>query len=608
MAAIAMSAEEQLLLELVNRARANPAAEAARFGVDLNAGLSPGAISPAAKQPLAPHPALIHAAGAHADDMLARDYFAHTSPEGQTPSHRAQAAGYPGQAGENISWGGSTAAIDELAHVYERHARLFLSSGHRLNMLRPTQQDVGIGVRFGRFTSGGNTYNASMVVENFGSAVGGQITGVAFTDLVARNDFYDAGEGIGGLTITARSAAGAEFVAQTGPAGGYSLAAPPGVYTVIASGASLPGPLAVRGVQHGLGDFANTKVDFNTAALPSADATPPTASGSAANITAATAAPQTILVTYRDARGLDVATLDAHDLRITGPGGLSAAATVRSVTPQDPLNTEVRVEYQLAAPGGAWDEPDDGVYTVRLEAGQVHDAFGNAAAARQLTSFVVRLAPAPAGWHNPALPADVDNSGAVSLADALVLVAYLRENPPGPLPAIASAPADGYLDVSNDGSATLADLLAVVREIRESRLAAAGEAEGTLAATVDAVFAGVAPPPAFAAGEAAAAIPGGRNRSLPSRFDGAWTRMNGRGGWATALGKQGGEQSGFAPRERRAAERQVGDITSLLAQDRGDQLSISAREEYLRGGRDFLAELRNQLPHGADDAPEQAAF
>ena len=34
--------EEQLVIELINRARANPAAEAARLGIDLNEGLQPG--------------------------------------------------------------------------------------------------------------------------------------------------------------------------------------------------------------------------------------------------------------------------------------------------------------------------------------------------------------------------------------------------------------------------------------------------------------------------------------------------------------------------------------------------------------------------------------
>jgi hypothetical protein len=57
--AAAPSALEQYMVELINRARANPAAEAARYGIDLNEGLAAGTISAKAKQPLAISPNLI---------------------------------------------------------------------------------------------------------------------------------------------------------------------------------------------------------------------------------------------------------------------------------------------------------------------------------------------------------------------------------------------------------------------------------------------------------------------------------------------------------------------------------------------------------------------
>lgn len=47
------SAYEQYMLELVNRARLNPEAEANRLGIGLNDGLSPNTISVDPKQPLA---------------------------------------------------------------------------------------------------------------------------------------------------------------------------------------------------------------------------------------------------------------------------------------------------------------------------------------------------------------------------------------------------------------------------------------------------------------------------------------------------------------------------------------------------------------------------
>jgi hypothetical protein len=51
--------------------------------------------------------------------------------------------------------------------------------------------------------------------------------------------------------------------------------------------------------------------------------------------------------------------------------------------------------YQVSAPGGAWDGPDDGTYAVSLVAGQVRDVAGNpAAAAGPVGSFQAALAAA----------------------------------------------------------------------------------------------------------------------------------------------------------------------------------------------------------------------
>ena len=50
-----MSAADQYLLEMMNRGRLDPVAEAARYGIDLNAGLEPGTISATSKQVLAPN-------------------------------------------------------------------------------------------------------------------------------------------------------------------------------------------------------------------------------------------------------------------------------------------------------------------------------------------------------------------------------------------------------------------------------------------------------------------------------------------------------------------------------------------------------------------------
>jgi len=226
---------EQLLLELVNRARADPAAEAARLGIDLNAGLAPGTISPAAKQPLAFNPILLDAAGLHSQDMLDRDYFSHTNPEGQSPSARAAALGYGAGVGENIGWSGSTLGIDPVEQVWRIHQSLFRSSGHRVNLLTGSYTEAGTAVRFGEFTSDGDTFIAGMVTEKFGSRTAGLLTGVAFVDDVEVDGLYSAGEGLGGVVVTATNGSGASFTTTTSASGGYALPLANGTYGVVFS-------------------------------------------------------------------------------------------------------------------------------------------------------------------------------------------------------------------------------------------------------------------------------------------------------------------------------------------------------------------------------------
>ncbi|MDT8853537.1 hypothetical protein RNZ50_00520 [Paracoccaceae bacterium Fryx2] len=89
-----ITAAEQLLIELVNRARLDPLAEARRFGTDLNQGLSPGQLGPEARQVLAPNALLHQAAEAHAQWMLDQDIFSHTGAGGSAPHDRMEDAGY----------------------------------------------------------------------------------------------------------------------------------------------------------------------------------------------------------------------------------------------------------------------------------------------------------------------------------------------------------------------------------------------------------------------------------------------------------------------------------------------------------------------------------
>src|SRR4051812_28072743 len=120
-AAVFPTANEQYLVELINRGRSNPSAEASRYGIALNEGVpSNETISTAPKQPLAINPNITDAARKHSQWMIDTDTFAHdeTTSSGTTdPKQRMINAGYvfPGSWtwGENIAWNGTTASTTD---------------------------------------------------------------------------------------------------------------------------------------------------------------------------------------------------------------------------------------------------------------------------------------------------------------------------------------------------------------------------------------------------------------------------------------------------------------------------------------------------------------
>lgn len=88
--------------------------------------------------PLSPDPLLTNAAQAHSADMVARAFYAHTSPDGSEPWHRAAAAGSTRRSiGENIACGQRSA--DEVVRGWMN------SPGHRANILKPGFTHIGIG-------------------------------------------------------------------------------------------------------------------------------------------------------------------------------------------------------------------------------------------------------------------------------------------------------------------------------------------------------------------------------------------------------------------------------------------------------------------------------
>jgi serralysin len=210
------SADEQYMLELINQERAQ-----------------------AGVQPLADSAQLNDAAGAHSQWMIDADVFSHTGINGSSPTQRMQAAGFQFTGawsnGENIAWESLRGAAGYTDEVSDLNTSLMNSPDHRANLLNGGFTQIGVGLRVGEYQG----YQGAFVTEDF-AQVGAQhfLTGVAYADANA-DHFYEPGEGLGGLTITAVSSAGQSYTLQTYGSGGYDLALPAGGYTVTFSGSTI---------------------------------------------------------------------------------------------------------------------------------------------------------------------------------------------------------------------------------------------------------------------------------------------------------------------------------------------------------------------------------
>jgi hypothetical protein len=114
---------------------------------------------------LAENPLLDQAAQNKANDMLAKGYFAHTTPSGQTPWSFFAAAGYNYlMAGENLAVNFTEAENVETAWMN--------SPDHRANILNNNFLQIGIGISQGEFQG----HDAIFVVQEFGTPAGQQVS------------------------------------------------------------------------------------------------------------------------------------------------------------------------------------------------------------------------------------------------------------------------------------------------------------------------------------------------------------------------------------------------------------------------------------------------
>jgi uncharacterized protein YkwD len=290
------SPEQQYMLELISRARANGGAEATRLGLS---GLQEGppningesfTIANTA-QPLSWNPLLFNCAQNHSKLLNDNDqFFLGVSPHtfgGMTPDQRINAAGYPmnlsteyngpktasgffpgpENVAENISSGsGPFTGAKLITTILSQHNGLFTDQtvagrGHRMTTMLTYWREIGIGLTAGSDVGMGNTWDSLYTVQNFGRQTNSTpfITGVVYQDTNG-NGFYDPGEGIGGIRVdVALNGAPNNFFAITSPSGGYSVPMPAdGKYTATFNGGAIDNVQMPVSVANSL----NAKLDF----------------------------------------------------------------------------------------------------------------------------------------------------------------------------------------------------------------------------------------------------------------------------------------------------------------------------------------------------------
>jgi FG-GAP-like repeat/Cysteine-rich secretory protein family len=242
------TAQEQQMLELINRMRLSPAAELdlllnsgdaavanalSYFNVNISTLTQQwGSLLPTA--PLAWSNQLSDAALGHNQQMIMAGVQSHQLPGEAQLGQRANNASYTGwnALGENIY-----AYADS---VFYGHAGFAIDwgngpggiqspTGHRDNTMSTNFREVGIGI-----TAATGALGPLVITQDFGnrSDLNGKawLLGVAFKDL-DRDRFYDVGEGLSGITVQViRSGATTPIVTNTLTAGGYQALLDPGQY------------------------------------------------------------------------------------------------------------------------------------------------------------------------------------------------------------------------------------------------------------------------------------------------------------------------------------------------------------------------------------------
>lgn len=269
------------MLEWLNRFRADPAAEFDRYYQTVMQ--QDGSVSYLAKVPFLPidkpsieefrnellatpavpplawNTKLNDAARFHTDFMIAADAFDHNLPGEPLLGTRISNTGYQAWYwGENIAYGHG--------QIRYSHSSLVHSDGHRANLAFTNFTEIGIAA--GYATLANKTLFDPIVTQDFGSRVNRQasVFGVVFDDTITSDDFYQAGEGLQGISITLSGPQG-NFVTTSWSSGGYQFDdVPSGTYRLYVTSPGIDSDAYSFQVTVGQ---ANVKYDFEIGTPPS---------------------------------------------------------------------------------------------------------------------------------------------------------------------------------------------------------------------------------------------------------------------------------------------------------------------------------------------------
>lgn len=288
---------EQLVLERVNRSRANPLAETdilrqlpdpliqfaySFFLVDFGV-MKTNMATYGPQPPLAPHRLLLQSARGHSQWMLANASQSHfqgtldildrvlatTYPVAIVGENLYAAAEGPeyAHAGLEVDWGYPGAVTVPTPPGMQE------PPGHRINNHDSRFREAGVGVVYGRNSRnvGGvtETVGPELYTINFGARPGAtpMVTGVAYFDLDS-NQQYDVGEGISGVRIEVSDSA---YHGVTSPAGGYAVPTANGSRTVAFSAPGMATESRILTVSGGNNIKSDLRLNY----------TPPSVTGSA---------------------------------------------------------------------------------------------------------------------------------------------------------------------------------------------------------------------------------------------------------------------------------------------------------------------------------------